>query len=583
MDRIKKLKIKKQDGTFSDYIPIGADAENIDTADGESVQLKLNKKPYYYNSVADMKADTKLKVGDMAITLGYYEANDGGGAEYNIISSSENIIDDKGSHHQLDNGLWAELIIKNKTILLKQFGLRVTDEDIGTDFQKIIDFAKTKYTIIVDDIYNLKTTIHINGPIRIIGQLSNYENFGLCGFLLTGDIVFFSLEEGCVNSLFERLIFKGSKTYSQGYEGIGIRFSSRDEQYAQYRNWKNEFKSCRFTRLKMALHFYGEGNIANYDYSSEMAFNFCKFYNNLTVAKWDNKQSYNINFLNSDLENEISGKGFILSACGGINVYGASISLKDSFISLLKNDNLSPTATYTECINVSNCRFEIYHETVLDYRLLDVSYPGSAPGGDNNHNLHVNNCDFFLHYDDSTLLNTNVRGLHAFLTNINFENSYTTAIVYNSSKNITEWSRIYIHTSTPDQISILNNVGQYSPWILMNGTVYSCCTNSEYNNNHLYYDNKILFGFSKSTITMPFSINIPWEYRKFKIQINGAFIGNSGTITITNSDGTFTETYTKSSNVLSSNEATIFLPYKENGDTYTITPTNIWGSCYIEK
>lgn len=37
MDRIKKLKIKKQDGTFSDYIPIGADAENIDFENGYSL------------------------------------------------------------------------------------------------------------------------------------------------------------------------------------------------------------------------------------------------------------------------------------------------------------------------------------------------------------------------------------------------------------------------------------------------------------------------------------------------------------------------------------------------------------------
>lgn len=103
MDRIKKLKIKKQDGTFSDYIPIGADAENVDTTDGESVELKLNKKPYYYNSIANMKADTKLKVGDMAITLGYYEANDGGGAEYRIING--NYTDDGGSYHELENNL----------------------------------------------------------------------------------------------------------------------------------------------------------------------------------------------------------------------------------------------------------------------------------------------------------------------------------------------------------------------------------------------------------------------------------------------------------------------------------------------
>lgn len=120
MDRIKKLKIKKQDGTFSDYIPIGADAENIDTADGESVEIKLNKKPYYYNTVADMKADNKLKAGDMAITLGYYEANDGGNGEYKIVNNSQ-LVDDGGSVHDLDNGLKATIII-NDSVNIKQFG-----------------------------------------------------------------------------------------------------------------------------------------------------------------------------------------------------------------------------------------------------------------------------------------------------------------------------------------------------------------------------------------------------------------------------------------------------------------------------
>lgn len=138
MDRIKKLKIKKQDGTFSDYIPIGADAENIDTTDGESVQLKLNKKPYYYDNVADMKADNKLKVGDMAITLGYYEANDGGGAEYNILSGS--YTDDGGSYHELDNNLFAELIIKNNKINVKCFGAYGDNEHDDTNtIKKIIN------------------------------------------------------------------------------------------------------------------------------------------------------------------------------------------------------------------------------------------------------------------------------------------------------------------------------------------------------------------------------------------------------------------------------------------------------------
>lgn len=142
-DRIKKIKVKKSDGTFSDYIPIGADAKNIDTIDGESVELKLNKKPYYYNNVADMKADTKLKIGDMAITLGYYEANDGGNGTYKIVND-DNLIDNGGSIHNLNNGLKAKLIIENK-INIKQFGAKgdgISDDTIK--IQNAIDFGFSK-------------------------------------------------------------------------------------------------------------------------------------------------------------------------------------------------------------------------------------------------------------------------------------------------------------------------------------------------------------------------------------------------------------------------------------------------------
>lgn len=83
MDRIKKIKIKQQDGTMSDYYPIGADASNVDIDyNNSTLEVTMKKTPRYYENVASMKLDDTLQEGDMAITLGYYTANDGGRLEY---------------------------------------------------------------------------------------------------------------------------------------------------------------------------------------------------------------------------------------------------------------------------------------------------------------------------------------------------------------------------------------------------------------------------------------------------------------------------------------------------------------------
>lgn len=42
MDRIKKIKVKKSDGTFTDYLPLGSDAEYIDLENGNNLQEEIN-------------------------------------------------------------------------------------------------------------------------------------------------------------------------------------------------------------------------------------------------------------------------------------------------------------------------------------------------------------------------------------------------------------------------------------------------------------------------------------------------------------------------------------------------------------
>ena len=51
-------------------------------------KVKDKKAIRYYDTVADMKADTTLKTGMHVKTKGYYSANDGGHGEYIIVNDN---------------------------------------------------------------------------------------------------------------------------------------------------------------------------------------------------------------------------------------------------------------------------------------------------------------------------------------------------------------------------------------------------------------------------------------------------------------------------------------------------------------
>lgn len=115
----------------------------------------------YFNSIAAMKASPDLKAGDIAITKGYYSANDGGGSTFRVISSStyaaktwkqaisgeETAYLDDATLVRLANGLYADIIVPaNMEVSFLQMGARPI-----YSYSKTVQSSTTIYSVQKDN------------------------------------------------------------------------------------------------------------------------------------------------------------------------------------------------------------------------------------------------------------------------------------------------------------------------------------------------------------------------------------------------------------------------------------------------
>ena len=135
----------------------------------------VDKKPYFFDNVASMKA-YNLKEGDVAITTGYYSYNDGGSAEYIIKSSSDNY------YETLNNNLVAELI-SNKYISPEQLGAYGDGEHDDADILQVFFNNIDNYeNIALNNVYGLSKPVKLPTKygISITGgsfkALNNFDN-----------------------------------------------------------------------------------------------------------------------------------------------------------------------------------------------------------------------------------------------------------------------------------------------------------------------------------------------------------------------------------------------------------------------
>ena len=149
---------------------------NIFTYSSQKINTELRKKATYYDSVASMKADSSLKDGSIAVTLGYYSENDGGGAVYLIDNKETNY---SGINIQLNNNIYANIITKGYINVLtagvKNDGITPTSDKINS-LLKNLKFNKLYFP---SGVYLLdkKLICRYSTDISLIGNSSQSDNY----------------------------------------------------------------------------------------------------------------------------------------------------------------------------------------------------------------------------------------------------------------------------------------------------------------------------------------------------------------------------------------------------------------------
>lgn len=145
-------------------------------------KVKDKKAIRFYDTVDDMINDNTLKEGMHVKTKGYYSINDGGASEYHITGTESN----SDYQEELDNGLYATLIIDGGIINFKSIGGKTNDINFNNSLllENIIKLSivnkKFNTIYIPSGYYYFNTSINfvsneINlNAINIIGDGQNY-------------------------------------------------------------------------------------------------------------------------------------------------------------------------------------------------------------------------------------------------------------------------------------------------------------------------------------------------------------------------------------------------------------------------
>lgn len=463
-------------------------AELKEEVDAKASLVEFAMKPYYFDTVAEMKS-ANLDEGDCCITLGYYSANDGGGAKYKIIDSAETA--DGGSLIALNNGLKAQLIVENNTINVKQFGAK--GDGTTDDTAKItLAISKCPNVYLPTGSYKLTSKIDLsNNSVTIYGDGAKLSrrNYSPKTIIIspTNDYAFkTAYPNGC---FFKRLSFQGNGIDEMSGVCEECDFISSDTgiyyvrgqvdrcffnctNYGIYKSVDGLITDCVFADCGTAISLHGSDNrIINnrIDWNNLGIELSSASYNTIEGNIFDRQTTYGITSDNGSLYNNITGNLFERNLVNHLKgVFDHTTISSNKFLKKIRDDGDEtspqlPTTAFdiTEFMWSNLIGNEIFVDKVNE-TVIQVSNTSSVNGN----TVNGKNTDFiYTKLDDITiaangtgsvsktwsLLKTNIlnisNGAHFKLANIEVRegenyrhfigSNVITDVVYNQYYNIT--------------------------------------------------------------------------------------------------------------------------------------------------
>ena len=180
-----------------------------------------------FNNVAEMKSSNKVKSGYTIKTLGFYEPNDGGGADYLVTNDKGEDEADEASIIALQKGLYAKLLIQDY-INVKWFGAKGDGETDDTNaLQSCFNYVKNGCVTIPEGTYKTTEQLIANKGMKLFGYnatIKSYVDSTKCALVYSG-----SNSKGLVEGLFLQCPNNGKSCFD--IKGIGGNLTLRDCQF----------------------------------------------------------------------------------------------------------------------------------------------------------------------------------------------------------------------------------------------------------------------------------------------------------------------------------------------------------------